>query len=131
MGGRFSDSPGWEDIGWFSHAHWSHIWEDGAVIFDNAVETSMVSGLIEIAFDEDTRTVTKVFDWRDPEGRFIQLGGDARKLPNGNYLVSFVQAGDVFEVHPSGDTVWRMQTELAHASGRVTWIDDIYNLPNY
>jgi hypothetical protein len=130
MGGLHTDFTGTSGVGWFSHAHWSHIWEDGAVIFDNAVETSEIASIMEIRWDEEARTVEKVFEFQDPDGRFMMFGGDARKLEGGNYLASFVQLGDLMEVNPQGEVVWRAQTQLGAGVGRVTFIEDIYSLPS-
>jgi hypothetical protein len=131
MGGLDSDFTAIGDDVWWTHGHLSHIWKGGMVLFDNNYHNEPeedVSRIVEYAFDEETRTVEKVFDYYDPEDRFIPMIGDVKKLPNGNYLVSWTTLGMINEITPDGDVVWQAEAELGSVTTRVTWVEDLYTL---
>lgn len=145
MGGQFSDFrlPGggavWTDLyttALWSHAHMSHLWTDpaagtgGFVVFDNGYYYPAKSGVgygwsraAELAWDEEARTVEKVWEYVEPDGAFTPLMGDVRKLDGGSYLVGWSSLGRVDEIAPDGTVRWRLQTGLGSIVGRVSWYE--------
>jgi hypothetical protein len=110
-----------------SHAHLSDAWDGGLVAFDNGSHrTPLVSAIVELAWDEPSRTVTQVFRWEDPQGRFAGILGDVRKLPGGDYLAAWSTIGEVDEVRPDGVEVWHATTSPLRSVSRVRWIPDLY-----
>ena len=57
----------------------------------------------------------------------VEFLGDARKLPNGNYLVSWTTAGMITELTPDNEIVWSVVADLGTALTRITYIEDIYD----
>ncbi len=106
----------------FRHAHMSDVWPGGMLLFDNGDHgESPISGVAEYAWDEETMTADKVWDYQDPEGRFISHLGDARRLPGGNTLIAWGPKGEITEITPDGEIVWEIHT--SGTVGRVTWVD--------
>ncbi|NCG22194.1 MAG: hypothetical protein GWP91_24525, partial [Rhodobacterales bacterium] len=113
MGGPNSDFTGpdgeslWDGVqasSLWSHGHFSHLWDGGLVMFDNGNHHSPpASGIVEVAFDENTMVAEEVFRYTDPEGRSMNAVGDVRKLSGGNYLISWSTWGVVNEVTPAGE----------------------------
>jgi hypothetical protein len=130
--GEFTDPAGgplWDGVGTtpLSHAHLSQAWDGGLVAFDNGSHRQpQVSALVELAWDEQARTATEVFRWEDPQGRFVGVLGDAKKLPGGTVLGSWSVLGELNEVAPDGREVWHATTSPLRAVGRIQWVGDLY-----
>jgi len=128
LGGQESDFTG-PDGAWWSHGHMSQLWDGGMVVFDNGYHHEPVrSRVVAYRWDEGARTVSPTFQYTDPQGRFIQLLGDGRLLENGNVLASWTAAGLLTEVTPDDAVVWRLESDLGTAIGRVTMLRDLYTL---
>ncbi len=131
MGGRGSDfAMDGSNGDWWSHGHMSYFAGDSFMVFDNryheggTVGTSRASAY---TMDESGRTVDRVWTYEDPNANFIQLLGDVRPMPNGNYLVSWTSIGVLTEITPDGDVVWKLSTDLGSAVGRVHYLEDLYD----
>ncbi len=132
LGGPDSDftwddgSPLWtsaEDPGPTSHAHLSHAWDGGAVFFDNGDHRSpRVSSVVELAWDEAAGTVSEVWRYEHPEGRYLSVLGDVRKLER-NYLIAWTGDGVLSEVTPEGEEVWRATTDPPLQVSRFVLLD--------
>jgi len=108
----------------------SHFWGDGFLVFDNGYHHEPAhSRVVEYAFDADAGIVEQVWEYWDPMGRFIPLLGDARRLPNGNTLTSWTQAGMLVELTPEGDEVWRIEADVGTMMGRVSYLEELYVQP--
>lgn len=134
MGGQDSD---FEIDGplsdWWSHAHMSYMGDGEFTLFDNRYhddDGGMISRASHYTFDETEMTVKRVWSYQDPNANFIQLLGDVRILPNGNYLVSWTSIGLVNEITPGGEIVWQLGTGVGSAIGRVHYLADLYDLTN-
>ncbi len=94
MGGAHSDFGGIPEADWWSHGHLSQVWEDGLMVFNNCNHCDdPVSRVAEYAYDEEAKTIEKVWEYVDPGGRFVEILGDVRKLPGGNYVASWTSGG--------------------------------------
>jgi len=129
MGGYNSDFS-WETTTQpWSHAHMSQMWSDGLVMFDNGFHhEKQVSRIVEYAYNDETMTMEEVFSYSDPDGAFSPLLGDVKKLPEGNYIASWMVSGRLTEITPQGDVVWQADMEVGNATSRVTWIEDLYDM---
>jgi hypothetical protein len=113
----------------FTHAHMSHRWGDSILVFDNGYhQNPSRSRVVEYLIDEENKTYEQVWEYFDPDERFVQLLGDARRLPNGNTLVSWTSAGLLTEIDSEGAVVWQAESELGFSTGRVSWFQDLYRL---
>lgn len=132
MGGLDSDfTIVGEESDWWSHAHMSYMGDGQFTLFDNRYHSDdgeMVSRASHYTFDEATMTVQRVWTYQDPNDNFIELLGDVRILPNGNYLVSWTSIGIINEITPDGDVVWSFGTQIGSAVGRVHYLADLYDL---
>ncbi len=132
LGGRYSDfiHPGggsvWRslvDNDLFSHAHLSHAWDGGMVVFDNGDWSDPeVSRAVEYAFDEDLRTVEEVWSYVEPAGGHTASMGDVKRLPGGNTVIAWSGLGYVSEVTPDGTVVWELRTTDRGSFGRIAFL---------
>lgn len=129
LGGLYSDFVPKDSSATWSHGHWSEVWDGGLLIFDNGFHYDPPqSRLLEIAWDEDARTYEEVWSYTEPEHIFVNSFGDARRLPNDNVLASWTTAGMLTEVTRAGEVVWRVESDVGNALGRVHWMRDLYTM---
>ncbi len=131
LGGRRSDfTMDGNALDWWSHAHMSWIQGDEFMVFDNRYHEGGTVGTSRASayrFDEKTHTVQQTWTYVDPDGNFVQLLGDVRRLDNGNYLVCWTSMGKITEVTPDGQVVWELENGLGTALGRVRYLTDLYD----
>lgn len=114
---------------WWSHGHMSHFWGEGFLVFDNGYHhESRVSRVVEYALSTEAHTIQKVWEFASEDAVFNPLLGDARRLPNGNTLVSWTISGMVTEITPAGAVVWRASADLGAGTGRLVYVPDIYDV---
>ena len=139
--GSFTDPSGaapwraYDDTDLWSHAHMSHLWDGGAMIFDNGYHyTPEHSGAIEIAFDEATGTVETVWRYDEPDGNFTPLMGDVRWITETDtVLIGWSDIAVISEVTHDDrqEEVWRLEpTSIGHIYGRMHYLADLYDLPD-
>jgi hypothetical protein len=117
---------------WWSHGHLSHLWDGGLMMFDNGDHhEDQISAISEYAWDEETMTAERVWEYHDPEERFLEMVGDARKLPGGNYMGIWSSAGFINEVTPDKEVVWRVESELGSLMSRAFFVSDLYDFTLY
>ena len=143
LGGRYSDftdvdgdtlpDGDWANVDgpnstWWSHGHMSDWWDGGFVMFDNGYHHDPAqSRAVEYSYDEAAHTVKKVWEYWAPDLYFNPLLGDVRKMPNGNYMVSWANQGMLTEITPAQEVVWRASATLGAGTSRVHYIPDIYD----
>jgi hypothetical protein len=112
----------------WSYPHMSHAWPGGFLAFDNGDEYApQKSRVVEYSYDEATKEVTEVWSYDEPDGQFIRILGDARRLPGGNTLIAWSPRGILTEVTPEGEIVWKAEAPLGTTVARVSFIPDIYD----
>ena len=129
---------------WFYQAHAPEFSGDGLVLFhDNGVSRpsgAEYSRVVQYQIDYDAMTVTKLWDWTEPDW-FNVVCGDVDELPNGNVMVTksysycITDQEDVsalVEFEPvSGEVVWRMNWDdperFTYRSERVDGCDMFSN----
>ena len=128
---RPNGDPAWTDVddSVWSHAHLSQVWDGGLMMFDNGNHhVPNISSIVEYRFDEELQTIEEVFRFNDPLSRVMGAVGDARKLPGGNYMGSWTTWGQLTEVAPDGEVVWRATHAKDYMVVRVRYIPDLYAL---
>jgi hypothetical protein len=113
--------------GW-SHGHMSQRWDDGFMVFDNGYHNGGFSRIEEWRLDEPAGTAEKVFEYVLDDGLFVELLGDVRKLPDDSYLASWTPLGMIHRLDAAGAVTWQVEAELGSATGRVSFIEDLYTL---
>ncbi|GDX82852.1 hypothetical protein LBMAG42_46630 [Deltaproteobacteria bacterium] len=112
---------------WWSHAHMSHAWPEGFVVYDNGTHHSpLVSRIAAYSWDTSAHTLRRTFAFTNETGVYDPILGDVRRLDGGNYLVSWTMSGMLTEVTPDGRVVWRASAELGSAIGRTGYLETFY-----
>jgi hypothetical protein len=127
-----SVSPDWQRVEWrlggvrattpveddavFSGQHTAfEVAPDRILLFDNGRDRGNQSRALEFRLGD--RTATRVWEWAPPRSNFASAVSSARRLANGNTLVSFgMSAGssdstgptEAYEVTPAGDVRWHL-----------------------
>jgi hypothetical protein len=112
---------GTEPLGNHFEASWSvnhghHVLPNGNFLFFSN-GTGTASTVLEYQLDESTWQATKVWEYENGLGSFAL--GDVQRLSKGNTLVTYSNAGVIFEVGPEGDSVRAFTTDtLGYAMHR-------------
>ena len=57
--------------------------------------------------------------------------GDVYRLPNGNTLITWSALGQIDEVTPDGEVVWRLRSEIGKGFGFTMWRENLSNIVPY
>jgi hypothetical protein len=102
--------------GTWSVNHGHHVLENGNFLFFSN-GTGAASTVFEYRLDEATWQATKVWEYNNGLGSFAL--GDVQRLPGGNTLITYSNAGVLFEVTPEGESVKEFVTDsLGYAMHR-------------
>ena len=115
---RLSDVVSNATYGGIQHGH--HLLENTLLVFANQAENrrSMV-----YEFNRSDGAVANVFDG----GEYTNTFGSAQRLPGGNTLVTYSNAGAISEFDTDGIEVMTLQTDPI---GYATWRADLYGPPS-
>ena len=99
--------------GLVSFQHAPEVQEDGTLlVFDNGnLRDPPNSRVVHLRWDETLNTVTELAEWRDTPDYYAAAVGDADRLPNGNILVVAGTIRRIFEVTPTGENVWELNSD--------------------
>ena len=109
--------------------HHFHLYEDTLVLFDNGPREDLDSNAVAYALNWKAMSAREIWRFGSDPPLYSYGLGDADRLPNGNTLVTWSSLGQIDEVSPSGDVVWRLNTALGAAIGYVDWLETL-NLPD-
>lgn len=108
----------------FDHAHFSHAWSGGVVLFDNGLHREPAeSRVVEYRLDHDTMVATE--EWSLDRGICDDSLGDVRALES-SYLVSWSTEGKVAEVDAGGATRWEIAFPTDYRVGHVNSLSSLY-----
>jgi hypothetical protein len=118
----FSGVPTWM----VNHGH--QLLPDGTfVFFNNAAAEAWV-----YALDTENMTATELMGYTPADGAVSSVLGDAQRLPNGNYLVTFSTSGEIQEVSPSGKLIATFtSTASLPQVGYAEFRESLYGPPPY
>ncbi len=116
-----------DDARLWSHGHFSDAWADGMLMFDNGNHRD-TARVVEVAWDEASRTAWETWSHLAPDGAPHVALGDARRLPNGNVLISWTVLSLVQEVTRGGDVVWELEADPSVWTSRVLFAERIEDL---
>lgn len=122
---RFVDDP---EAG-FSGQHSLQALPGGDVLlFDNGLERSPAySRVVQYHLDEDTRTATRVWQYRATPDVFVRIGGAVQRLDDGTTLVGWSLPGRIEVVTPEGAPTFVATTSLPFY--RVRWVASLIPAP--
>ncbi len=129
LGGQHSDFtlPG-GGTQLFARQHQFHLLGDGIVVFDNGDPEGADSRAVEYALDEAARTVELRWEYHLDPPRYNVAMGSVERLPNGNTLITFSSLGQIDEVTPEGELVWRLRAEMGSGFGYSSWRNNLYDV---
>jgi len=96
-------------LGELAHPHDPHVLLNGNIlIFDNGFHRGGVEINVSMILELDPKTKKIVWQYKsDPMTEFYSGAcGNSQRLPNGNTLICETLKARIFEVTPSGETVW-------------------------
>ena len=123
MGGRDTDFT-LTSGDWFNHGHFSEVWEDGFMLFDNGDHRGY-SRVAEYHWNESERTAELVWSLDHPDGRVLPVLGDVIRLPGGNRLIAWSADAILQEVTDDGTVVWEAQAGGFGVVSRVTFVPEL------
>lgn len=94
----------------FGGQHDPRLLPDGTItIHDNRTGTTLLPRAVRYLIDAGTRTATQIEEITDPDTVPSVCCGSARKLPGGNWVMSWGYNGLVTELTPSGQRVFGLR----------------------
>ena len=102
-----------------------HLGDDRVLIFNRNLsadgqlpdDAERCSEVTELQLDSESRWVERLWSYDSGECIWVVFYGEARRLESGNTLVIWSSAGQLDEVTPDGETVWRVNTDVGGAFG--------------
>lgn len=132
LGGRESDftlADGSTTL--FQRQHQFVRLDDGILVFDNGTAENNDSRVVEYALDEATGAAELRWEFHLDPPRFNVAMGDVYRLPNGNTLITWSSLGQIDEVTPEGEVVWRLRSEIGKGFGFTMWRENLSNVVVY
>jgi hypothetical protein len=112
----------------FGRQHQFEVLDDGIVVFDNGDPDAADSRAVEYALDAAAGTAALRWEYHLDPPRYNVALGDVDRLPNGNTLVTFSALGQIDEVTPEGEVVWRLRSEMGSGFGFTMWRQTLYDV---
>jgi hypothetical protein len=104
----------------FGGQHDARVLADGTVtLYDNALARGAPPRAVRYRIDPSARTATLLEDIRDPDIDESIFAGGTRRLPGGNWVVSWGGVESIGEYTPSGRQVFGLELEEQFFSYRV------------
>jgi len=111
----------------FYWQHGGHYTDAGTLIVstsESTAESAMV--LREFSLDEETETITEIWNLGVGAGLDNLYMGEPHRLSNGNTLQNAGAIPMMREATPAGEIVWEVSWEIDHWLGRSTPVSDLY-----
>jgi len=110
----------------FANQHQFQWLGDSILVFDNGTPEENSSELVQYRVDEEAMEMELIWSYQaDPTVYTVSLG-DALRLPNGNTIGDYSMSGQIDEVDPDGELIWRLNMDLGGATGYVDWKQTLY-----
>ena len=105
--------------------HHFQLYENTLVVFDNGPRENLDSNAVAYELNWENMTAREIWRFASDPPLYSYGLGDADRLPNGNTLVTWSSPGQIDEVSPAGDVLWRLNTALGAAIGYIDWVETI------
>lgn len=126
LGGSTSDFTLGDPDDAFVKQHQFERLEDAIVVFDNQSSAVGESRAIELRLDEDAGAADLTWEYTADPALFCYVLGDVDRLDNGNTLVTFTTAGQIDEVSPSGELIWRLNVGIGAGMAYTRQVASLY-----
>lgn len=122
--GDFVDQDG--ERAFLSRPHQQEPIDGGILVFNNGTPEVNSSKVLEFEVDEGEGRVDLVWTYEPSPPLYCFSLGDVHRLPNGNTLAVFSVQGQIDELSPERELIWRLNMELGGAFGYVTWMERLH-----
>lgn len=95
------------DVAWTHQHGFKRVGGDEYVVFDNGYSNGEYSQGRRVHLDPATQLATSTWSWTYDQEHSSTVLGDILLLDSGNYLLGWGSEGELTEVTPSGELVWR------------------------
>ncbi len=112
----------------FDRNHQFHRLDDAMLVFVNGDEATNCSDVREYAYEGDAGEVELAWSYTPDPCVFTFSLGDVERLDSGNTMVTFSNQGQIDEVDPGGEVVWRLSADMGGAVGYATFMEDLYSV---
>lgn len=100
-----------------SGQHSFSILPDGFVVLDNREDNDEDTRVVQFALDDTAHTMAETWSYTSPD-HYHEFGlGDAIRLDNGNTRIVWSSSGELNEVTPAGDLLWKMNLDAGTGFG--------------
>ncbi len=101
--------------------------EDRILVFDNGLADELDSRVVEYELDHRHGLATRRWEYHlDPEQLNVAYG-DVQHLPADHVMVTWSALGQIDELTPDGELVWRLRSDLGDCFGYTLWRDTLYD----
>ena len=125
LGGEYSDFA-FQGNSPFADQHGFEILDGSMLVFDNGTVNRYESRAVGLDFDSGAWTIDETWAYLSDPPMFVPAGGDVKRLPSGNTLVTWSTAGQIDEVDPDDQCVWTLNLALGAGVFYVNWQEDLY-----
>ena len=101
------------------------MYENTLVVFYKGPRENLDSNAVAYELNWKNMTAREIWRFASDPPLYSYGLGDADRLPNGNTLVTWSSLGQIDEVSPGGDVLWRLNTALGAAIGYIDWVETI------
>ncbi len=126
LGGEDSDFTFGPDDTLFQRQHQFQLLDDGIIVFDNTTTIDDGSRVVQYALDEGAGEASQVWEYSLDPPVYCYTFGDVTRLDSGNTLVTWSTAGQIEEVTPDQEVVWRVNTALGGGFSYMNWRESLY-----
>jgi len=112
----------------FRHQHQFTMVDDGIVVFDNGLIDAGDSRAVEYRLDETGGTAELIWEHHNDPPLFCAVLGDVHRLRNANTLITWSGLGQIDEVTPDGEVVWRLSSRMGNGFGFTRWRQVLFDV---
>ena len=111
----------------FESQHQFQLLEESILVFVNGDEVDDLDSMaVEYSFDETNPIVERIWSYENDPGFFCFSLGDVQRLENSNTHINWSVQGQLDEVSPDGELLWRLTSDLGSVFGYSERLNSIY-----
>jgi hypothetical protein len=111
----------------FDSQHQFELLDESILVFVNGDEGEAQNSMaVEYAFDQSSPLVEEIWSYENDPNLFCFSLGDVQRLENGNTHINWSVQGQIDEVSPEGEVLWRLNGSLGSAFGYSERVDHLY-----
>ncbi len=100
---------------------------DGTILFfENGDPDRAMSRAVEVAYDEDARTVQEIWSYTSDPPLYVFAKGDVLRFDDGVTQVVWSSAGQIQNVSAEKEVIWQLDLDLGQAMTFVQYVPSMY-----